>query len=307
MSQYPHVEWFARETGIPASNLIRGFELERDFHATILAEPDANRRQQLYAQIYSQVHPLYRVSRDVEQRIRSKQLNVKRFQEALRGKSILDVGWGDGAFLQAVDRELPHGQLLGIDVDIGSAIPSPIIEYRSTSVVEFHLEVEFDVVFSDNVTEHIAPADLPVHLASIHRALKPGGTFILIMPHRFFGPSDVTRIIDNTYSNRVPAMGSHLNESTYREMRAALQRSGFVNLRPHRLVKVLGRRTNLAAYCWAEQNAWLLNLLRRVRPRFAYTLVLIAQKEPRTGSCKNPVGTFLFCMWQSGGRKACQS
>jgi 2-polyprenyl-3-methyl-5-hydroxy-6-metoxy-1,4-benzoquinol methylase len=278
MSGYPHLDWFSRELGIPPASLIRGFELERAFHTAILAEADAQRRQQLYADIYAQVHPLYRVAHDPESRIRSKLATVDRFESELRGRSVLDVGCGDGAFLNAVSRRLPHGRLQGIDVDVSGTIPSPAVEYRQTNVVEFTVDTEFDVVFSDNVMEHIAPADMPAHLESVYRALKPGGTLIVIMPHRLFGPHDVTRIIDNTYSNRVPAMGSHLNESTYTEMMAALRRGGFTRLRARHPQRTAGVRISPRMYGLLEQNTWLLRVLRSVRPRFQLSLVLMAQR-----------------------------
>lgn len=45
---------------------------------------------------------------------------------------------------------------------------------------------------ADQVLEHIAPVDLTMHLRSVRGALKNGGIFIVNMPNKLFGPSDVT-------------------------------------------------------------------------------------------------------------------
>ena len=84
---------------------------------------------------------------------------------------------------------------------------------------------------SDNVYEHIAPQDAPAHLASIRRALRSGGTLIVLTPNRLFGPWDVTRILDDSYSGRISAQGTHVNETTFSEIRPRLAAAGFGRFR----------------------------------------------------------------------------
>ena len=98
-------------------------------------------------------------------------------------------------------------------------------------MIDFKVDDQFDVAFSDNVIEHIAPADLSSHLQSIKNALNPGGTLIVQTPNRLFCPYDVTRIIDTTYTNRVAALGGHLNETTYTELLQTLMKHGFYSFR----------------------------------------------------------------------------
>lgn len=160
---------------------------------------------------------------------------MKQFRKELEGRSILDVGCGEGHFLVSVSRLLDHGELLGLDISIPSQTQAALeafgIRFVSADIIRFSLDRQFDVAFSDQVIEHIAPADLPDHLASVHHALKPGGLLIINMPHRCFGPCDVTRIVDFTYTGRTPACGTHLNESSYAEMIAALKPAGFEDFR----------------------------------------------------------------------------
>lgn len=85
----------------------------------------------------------------------------------------------------------------------------------------------FDVVLSNHVLEHIAPLDLKSHVSSIFKVLDKKGIFIINMPNRLFGPHDVTRIIDFTYTNKTSAQGTHINEMTYIEVVQLLKLCGF--------------------------------------------------------------------------------
>jgi SAM-dependent methyltransferase len=165
---------------------------------------------------------------------------------------------------------LPHGELVGIDVST-PVIPDSrtSIRFTAANVVEFEVGKRFDVVFSDNVLEHIAPADLGAHLRSLHKALRPGGQLILLTPNRNFGPSDVTRIIDYTYSNRVPAQGTHLNESSFTELLPVLQQYGFGEFRTvvpvPKLKHLVPLRISPGWLKAVERSRFLLWLLHRLK------------------------------------------
>jgi hypothetical protein len=51
------------------------------------------------------------------------------------------------------------------------------------------------------------------------------------LPNRYWGPQDITRIVDNTFRGLIPAQGSHLNESSYTEMLPLLEANGFRRVR----------------------------------------------------------------------------
>jgi SAM-dependent methyltransferase len=157
---------------------------------------------------------------------------LKLFYRELYNKSILDIGCGKGEFLKVISESIPTKKLVGIDTSV-SALPKDnlTIEFINSDIINFNFNETFDVIFSDNVFEHIAPIDVSSHLRSIYQSLKNKGKLIIIMPNRLFGPSDVTRIIDYTYSNKIPALGTHLNESTYSDMLAILKESNFKNFK----------------------------------------------------------------------------
>jgi SAM-dependent methyltransferase len=239
-SSFPFLQEFAEETRIPEENLIRVFQIESEFHRTILATDDSSRRNAMYAELYSAVHPLLRPTSETSEepidpnRSRAARGTVLLFRKELSGKSVLDVGCGDGQFLFTIHDLLPHGDLLGLDV---AALwlnyptpPPPDLRFLRQDIVSFKLDRTFDVVLSNQVLEHLAPSDLSDHLRSVHDVLAPDGRFIVLLPNRLWGPGDITRIVDNTYTGRTAARGSHLNESSYTELIPILLNCGFENV-----------------------------------------------------------------------------
>lgn len=257
---YPCLAAFSREIGIPAEALVQAFEIEKAFHDAVLAEPDRDRRRELIRNVYAAVHPIYGKTEQPYDPSRNMQnWLIQRLRKLWAHSAVLDIGCGRGDLLRGIAEHLPHGRLVGMDAS-DAMLPRDVegIEFVAADIVSFDVGDPFDVVVSQNVTEHVPSVDLDEHLRSVRRALKPGGTFVLMMPHRLFGPSDVTRIVDNSYSNRVPAMGTHLNESTNREMMAALRRHGFRRFRP-----VAG--LPLSAQLLIESSGLLLAMVYRLR------------------------------------------
>jgi 2-polyprenyl-3-methyl-5-hydroxy-6-metoxy-1,4-benzoquinol methylase len=232
-NRYPHLDKFSKSIGIPSENLVKAFEIEKIFHKQILKEESFEKRLKMYENVYNIVHPIYGKNKtDILLRINEKDGIVRLFSKELKNKSVLDVGCGEGHFLASISKNLPHKKLVGIDVSIPHLSQGHTgIEFKLGNIINFNLKYQFDVVFSDQVLEHIAPVDLPMHLDSVRKSIKPGGIFIVNMPNRLFGPSDVTRIIDYTNTGKIQSQGTHLNESTYTELMPILKDCGFTNFK----------------------------------------------------------------------------
>lgn len=283
---YPDLERFSRSVGIAPERLVEAYEIERRFHDAILDESSVEGRERLYAEVYAAVHRLYgKAAVDILSAPNPQASLVRLFRKELAGCSILEVGCGQGFFLAGVAKALPHGALVGLDVSIPEASRAhPGLELVEGDVVRFDLGRRFDVVFSNQLLEHLAPADLATHLASVHAALEPGGRLVVLVPNRLFGPGDVTRIVDFSQTGRTPARGTHLNETTYGELTARLAAHGFTELRT--VLPVPGLRTLLPGLRLSpgplvrlERSPRALAALRRVRwrgrcvARFGVTLV----------------------------------
>lgn len=287
---FPHLDWHARERGISPRTLVSIFLLERDFHRRILATESAEDRGRQYHELYKEVYRLQLEGSQGEARPTAANYArlVLTFRRELENRSILEVGCGDGIFLDQVARLLPHGELCGLDTsDVTLPQGNGVIRFLRSDVVSFRLDGPFDVVFSHQVLEHIAPADLRDHLQSIHAALVHRGKFIVILPNRYWGPQDITRIVNNTYSGRVPAQGSHLNESSYSELAPQLEAAGFGNIRTilpfaHHFPLLRPARVRPRLNRFIERHSAVrrvANLVRsQGRPVFKNPVILIAEK-----------------------------
>jgi SAM-dependent methyltransferase len=82
----------------------------------------------------------------------------------------------------------------------------------------------YDLIYWNDVIEHIPPDEIADFLAKIHRMLAPGGTLVTITPNWHMRPSDVTA---EFLPPRTEAEGFHLKEYTLRETTALLRAAGF--------------------------------------------------------------------------------
>ena len=78
-----------------------------------------------------------------------------------------------------------------------------------------------DVVFSEQLVEHLHPDDAAAHFAFVHRMLRPGGRYVLRTPERWTGPHDVSRWFAET------PQGFHLREWSYADLVVAGRRCGY--------------------------------------------------------------------------------
>jgi len=287
---FPHAEWVSREYGgVPVPNLIEILRLEREFHRRILETDSPAERREQYRELYDRVHILKQQDVGIGEDPSIFDRLVLTFRNELEGRSVLDVGCGSGLFLTRLAQILPHGELWGLDTsDVTSAerTQRPFQFFRQ-DVTTFTLPRQFEVVFSNQVFEHIAPADIPSHLTSIREALVPKGSFILCLPNRYWGPQDITRIVDNTFRGRVAAQGSHLNESSYIETTQLLERFGFEGMRTvvpfGAFIPMLrGVRVRPRINMLLERKAALRRLnnvvARRGRPLFKNPIMLVCRR-----------------------------
>jgi SAM-dependent methyltransferase len=86
----------------------------------------------------------------------------------------------------------------------------------------------FDIVFWNDVIEHLPRSIAEQYLATIRRILRPGGCLITCTPNRLTGPHDVSRFVIPAGEQ---AMGLHLREYSHRELRALLKHAGFRRFR----------------------------------------------------------------------------
>jgi SAM-dependent methyltransferase len=78
-----------------------------------------------------------------------------------------------------------------------------------------------NVVFSNQLMEHLHPDDAYEQLQNIYKALAPGGHYICITPNRLSGPHDISKYFDKV------STGFHLKEYSISELAGLLKTVGF--------------------------------------------------------------------------------
>jgi 2-polyprenyl-3-methyl-5-hydroxy-6-metoxy-1,4-benzoquinol methylase len=143
---------------------------------------------------------------------------------------IFDLGCGSGNLLMALAKG--GYQVYGIDVsqasvqqakqDLNSLAISDHVEHGD--VLGYDPPTKFDVIVMDNVIEHLVPDETPDILAKCYEMLEQNGYLVVLTPHSFSGPHDVSKYF-------VPfgakAEGFHLKEFSFTDMNEFLMHAGF--------------------------------------------------------------------------------
>lgn len=114
-----------------------------------------------------------------------------------------------------------------------------------------------DVVFSDQLIEHLHPEDTEFHFQLVRKILRVQGVYVFRTPHRFSGPHDVSRYFSNE------AEGFHLKEWTYSEIAKVLKRLEYSSWSGYKYTKRNLTRKPFAYFIIIE---YILNMLpKRLR------------------------------------------
>lgn len=149
----------------------------------------------------------------------------KRITRYIKGRTILDIGCGEGVTLEKIIRCFPQRDIKGIDylnenVEICKRHDLPV-EYGDVYRLNF-TDNFFDTCLFIEVIEHLD--DHVKALREIHRVLKRGGSLILLFPNdRNF---KITRILTGKFKEAFYDAG-HARQWTPKTMKKALEHSSF--------------------------------------------------------------------------------
>lgn len=196
------------------------YEVEKRL-ATQLREASKDDRKRLYSELYDELfqrvpyHPLLTRKTDPAARartIRENMLVLKHFLSPT--KTYAEIGPGDCTTAMEVARHVKRVYAVDVSEEVTRLENAPsnfeLIISDGTSVPV--PEGSVDVVFSNQLMEHLHPDDAPEQLHNIYRALAPGGVYICLTPNGFTGPHDVSKYFDDV------ATGFHLKEYTTTEL-----------------------------------------------------------------------------------------
>jgi SAM-dependent methyltransferase len=206
------------------------YDVERQL-ALKLKQASKEQRRVLYTAVYDELyrrvedHPRNFQRSATENRAREVQRKVAYLRPMLRADAtFLELGPGDCAVTHAMCPFV--GQAIAVDVANEAARPQQrlpnfklVISDGSSIPME---DGSVDLVFSDQLMEHLHPEDAADQLGEVARVLKGGGKYFCITPSRITGPHDITR-----YFDAPEPQGLHLKEYTYAELNRLFGDAGF--------------------------------------------------------------------------------
>lgn len=208
------------------------YEVEREI-ADRLRNSTAEERRTLYTAAYDELfarlphHPLLTSGSEIEkQRQLAKHLlNL----DGMVDKNSIFVEIGPGDCSLSLEVAKLAGKVFAVDV-------SKEVTKQANAPENFELIISdgsnipllpesVDVVYSDQLMEHLHPDDALLQLKNIFQILISGGVYFCITPNRLSGPHDVSRTFDDE------ATGLHLREYTLTELESLFINAGFTKIR----------------------------------------------------------------------------
>lgn len=207
------------------------YEVEARLRRRLLAA-SRSERARVYSEVYSELfasvpdHPQHTADRSGRSRRVLAQTSM--LLRLLKGeRRYLEIGCGDAAVAFAMARHA--GRAFGVDVTgelIDGARAPDNFRFLLTDGVHIPLgDAAADLVYSNQLMEHLHPDDATDQLREIARVLSPGGAYLCVTPSRFTGPHDISAYFG------LEAAGFHLREYDHRSLRRLMLAAGFSSVR----------------------------------------------------------------------------
>jgi SAM-dependent methyltransferase len=221
------------------------FELERALRSRIL-ESAPHERARIVAQAYGELferfpdHNVFLATPADRARYGRHCAGMIRPLAAARAR-ILEIGCGRGDVLV----ELARSGFTCVGLEPSTHMhelcnrDGNVAIHRGTAERLDFPDDSFDVVFSQQVLEHLHPDDVPRHFAEAFRVLRPGGRLAVETPNRRTGPQDISRGFVRV------AEGLHLKEWSFEELSGQFAAAGFVRVRGLLAPPFLARRSTI--------------------------------------------------------------
>lgn len=206
------------------------YEIEKEL-ANKLRNSSEEERRYLYSSLYDELYK--RVShhprkKNIKHSIKKVRSNLKILNHFLKSnQNFLELGAGDCRLSFAVAKYVKKVFAIDVSNEITKNLQFPrnvelIISDGSNIPVSKN---SINIVFSDQLMEHLHPDDVIKQLQNIYTILLPGGYYICFTPNKLTGPHDISKFFDET------PKGFHLREYTVKELSKLFKLVGFLKVR----------------------------------------------------------------------------
>lgn len=205
------------------------YRLEREL-ADSLRRSSRENRKHSYSVVYDKLftsiphHPQLLRKLDKETQSEHVTSQMKILKKFLKPHfTFLEIGAGDCSFIFEVARLVKQAYAIEISEIIAKGKERPknfdLIFSNGCSIPLEGKSV--NIVYSNQLMEHLHPDDAIEQLKNIFTVLVPGGIYICFTPNRLNGPHDISKFFDDT------ATGLHLKEYSNTELEKILKKAGF--------------------------------------------------------------------------------
>jgi SAM-dependent methyltransferase len=200
-------------------------EIERPLADRLRNAATQDERRALYGPVYSDYRAQIAGHPSIERRDAQRSsvpMQAALVRPLLRASStFVELGAGEGALAAELAPEVARA--IALDVTDAIAVSGPPgYEFRVIDGIDLGLVPgSVDLVFSNDVVEHLHRDDAVDQMRAVGAALRPGGRYLCVTPNRLSGPHDVSGAFGDT------PQGFHLCEYTVTELRRALRQAGF--------------------------------------------------------------------------------
>ena len=180
--------------------------------------------------------------------------------------TFLEVGPGDCALSLEMTKLVAQVYAVDVSNEITKNLSSPqnfkLVLSDGSSVPVPQNSV--NLIYSNQLMEHIHPDDAIEQLQNLYNALAPGGIYFCVTPNRLNGPHDISRYFDTI------ATGFHLKEYTVSELSALFKKAGFSKIMVR--VGARGWHINMPIFLSVLSEKLLLLLPYKIRKLIASSL-----------------------------------
>jgi SAM-dependent methyltransferase len=212
-----------------AEQIREHYEVEKRLAAK-LRTASRDERTKLYSGVYDELFSLIpfhsQIARknDLEATRKYTALQLGFLKRFLTPQSVYaEIGAGDCSLAFEVCKYVKMVYAIDVSIAIAQAlVQPPNFELKITDGITIPLAAgSVNIVYSDQLMEHLHPDDAAEQVQGIFKALVPGGKYICITPNRVNGPHDVSCFFDKV------ATGFHLREYSFQELKTLFLNAGF--------------------------------------------------------------------------------